>query len=89
MNQFDGVNDRFAMGSADAMAVYLSKYDALHDYVARWMAVNPHALPVSAEMFTAGHLREAGIPLRQLPIRFNRVRPHGVIADTVAAESSS
>jgi len=84
-HQFDGVNDRFAMGSAESLAVYLNKFDMLHVYVARWMAANPHALPVSAEMFTAGHLREAGIALRQLPIRFNRVRPHGVIADTEAA----
>ena len=84
-HQFDGVNDRFAVGGADHMAVYLTKYDAVHDYVDRWMAHNPDALAVSAEMFTAGHLREAGIPIRQLPIRFNRVRPYGVIEDTVAA----
>ncbi|MGB5983766.1 MAG: hypothetical protein WBG37_00560 [Desulfobacterales bacterium] len=86
-HQFDGVNDRFAMGGSAQMAVYLDKYDALHGYVARWMARNPHALPVSAEMFTAGHLREAGIPVRQLPIRFNRVRRHGEIEDTEPGES--
>ena len=81
-HQFDGVNDRFAMGSAAQMARYLDQYDALHDYVARWMANTPHALPVSAEMFTAGYLREAGIPVRLLPIRFNRVRRQGEIDDT-------
>lgn len=84
-HQFDGVNDRFAMGSAAHMAIYLNKYDSFHDYVDRWMARNPYALPVSAEMFTAGHLREAGIAVRQLPIRFNRVRPHGELEDTVPA----
>jgi hypothetical protein len=33
-------------------------------------------------MFTAGQLRQHGIPVRRLPVRFNRVRAGKVKRDT-------
>ncbi len=78
---FDGCNDRFAIGSPENMSVYCRKRRDLEPYALDWMASNPHALPVSAEMFTAGHLRHHGIALRTLPVRFNRVRGDRVSRD--------
>ena len=45
-------------------------------------AAHPQAPPVTAEMFTAGQLRQHGISVRRLAVRFNRVRPGKVKHDT-------
>ena len=44
--------------------------------------LNPQAPPVTAEMFTAGHLRQHVIPVRRLHVRFNRVRTGKIKRDT-------
>ena len=64
------------------MSVYMSKIDSVYNYARDWMKHLDRALPVSAEMFTAGHLRNHNIRVRPLPVRFNRVRDHKVKADT-------
>ena len=71
---FDGINDRFAVGAADHMNVYMNKLDEFHDYVTDWFTYRGDALAVSAEMFTSGQLRNHGIPVRPFAFRFNRVR---------------
>jgi hypothetical protein len=80
-HQFDGVNDRFALGKPVDMDVYMNKLDEFHEYVTDWYRINANAPLVSAEMFTAGHLRNHGISIRTLPVHFNRVRDHGVKHD--------
>ncbi|MFZ3047206.1 MAG: hypothetical protein WA151_14945 [Desulfatirhabdiaceae bacterium] len=80
-HQFDGMNDRFAVGRPCDMDVYMNKLDEFHEYVTDWFRGNPNAPMVSAEMFTAGHLRNHGIRVRTLPVHFNRVRDHGVKHD--------
>lgn len=79
---FEGVNDRFAVGSPEHMDVYMRQIDTIFIQATAWTAKNPEAPPVSAEMCTASHLRRHGVPMRQLKLRFNRVRLHGVIEDT-------
>jgi hypothetical protein len=71
---FDGINDRFAIGRTEPMSIYMNKLDDFHDYVMDWFKYRKDALAVSAEMFTAGHLRNHNIPVRPYPFRFNRVR---------------
>jgi hypothetical protein len=71
---FDGINDRFAIGRIDPMNRYMNKLDEFHDYVMDWFKYRKDALAVSAEMFTAGQLRNHNIPVRPYPFRFNRVR---------------
>jgi hypothetical protein len=78
-HHFDGCNDRFAIGNSSNMAIYFSKIDCIHEYVRDYF-VNK-AIPLSAEMFTMIHLRANNIPTEILPIRFNRVRTHGMIND--------
>jgi hypothetical protein len=81
-HRFDGINDRFALGSAANMDVYMNKFDDIHGYIKKWRETSPLSRPVSAEMFTAGHLRSHGISMKNIPIRFNRVREYGVKNDT-------
>ncbi|MFZ7125078.1 MAG: hypothetical protein ACOWWM_02850 [Desulfobacterales bacterium] len=81
-HQFEGINDRFAIGNPENMTIYMSKFDHFHDYVMNWHAAGPDSPPVTAEMFTAGHLREHGIGVRLIPVRFNRVRDHKIKQDT-------
>jgi hypothetical protein len=64
------------------MAFYMNKGDAFETYVHEWAAGNPQAPPVTAEMFTAGHLRQHVIPVRRLHVRFNRVRTGKIKRDT-------
>lgn len=78
---FDGINDRFAVGKPADMDIYMNKLDEFHGYVRDWKGQNPYAPPVSAEMFTSGHLRNHGIRVRTIPVRFNRVRDHGIKQD--------
>jgi hypothetical protein len=80
-HQYDGCNDRFAIGNPEDMSIYMSKIDDVYQYVRDWMKNRPDALPASAEMFTAGHLRNYGIHVRTLPVRFNRVRGRRVKED--------
>ena len=52
---------------------------------ANWGAMSTRAglaPPVTAEMFTAGHLRQHAIPVRRLHVRFNRVRAGKIKRDT-------
>ncbi|MGD8267428.1 MAG: hypothetical protein PVF55_04630, partial [Desulfobacterales bacterium] len=81
-HMYEGVNDRFALGNPDHMAFYMNKGDAFETYVHEWAAGNPQAPPVTAEMFTAGHLRQHVIPVRRLHVRFNRVRTGKIKRDT-------
>ena len=81
-HMYEGVNDRFAIGSPDHMAVYMNKRDAFEAYVLDWAAGCPQAPPVTAEMFTAGHLRQHAIPVRRVHVRFNRVRAGKIKRDT-------
>jgi hypothetical protein len=78
---FDGVNDRFAVGSPQDMALYMNKLDEFEAYVTSWFQSGSQAPLVSAEMFTAGQLRMHGIRVRQAPFRFNRVREGRVKTD--------
>ena len=88
-HQFDGCNDRFAVGNPQDMDHYFNKLADIHDYAENWLNANPAALPISAEMFTAGQLRNHGVGVRTLSVRFNRVRADGrVIVDTEAAGSN-
>ena len=79
---YEGVNDRLAIGNPDHMAIYMNKLEAFETYVRDWTAANSQAPPVTAEMFTAGHLRQHAIPVRRLPVRFNRVRAGKIKKDT-------
>ncbi len=79
---YEGCNDRFAIGNSQYMTTYMEKFDDFHDYVRRWTEGRPWAPPVTAEMFTGGHLREHGVPIRLIPVRFNRVRGPRVKNDT-------
>jgi hypothetical protein len=81
---FEGVNDRFAVGSPEHMDVYMRQIDTIFTQASGWKAKNPEIEPVTAEMCTAGHLRHHGIEIRQARFRFNRVRPYGIIEDTTA-----
>ena len=81
-HHFDGLNDRFALGRPAYMSRYMNKYDDFHQYAMDWGKKDGSALPVSAEMFTSGQLKQYNIPVRSLPIRFNRVRAYGTIQDT-------
>lgn len=81
-HQFEGVNDRFAVGNPENMTIYMNKFDDFHLYVRRWTDAAPKAPPVTAEMFTAGHLRQYGIDMRLLSVRFNRVREDKIKKDT-------
>ena len=83
-HMYEGVNDRFAIGSPEHMRIYMAKIDAFETYVREWMAGNAKAPPVTAEMFTAGHLRQHGIPTRRLPVKFNRVRSGKIKQDTAS-----
>lgn len=78
---YEGSNDRFAIGSPENMTIYMKKLDDWHGYVTAWGRTTTDARPVTAEMFTAGQLRQYGIRTRLLPIRFNRVRRHKVKTD--------
>ena len=79
---FEGVNDRFAVGNPIHMDIYMRQIDTIFIQATQWLAKNPEAPPVSAEMCTAGHLRRHGVSVRQFKVRFNRVRTTGVIEDT-------
>ena len=81
-HMYEGVNDRFAIGNPDHMAIYMNKRDAFETYVHDWAAGPSQAPPVTAEMFTAGHLRQHAIPVRRLHVRFNRVRAGKIKRDT-------
>ncbi len=81
-HMYEGVNDRFAIGNPQDMTVYMSKLDSFEAYVREWEALHPQAPPVTAEMFTAGHLRAHGIAVRRLAVRFNRVRAGRIKRDT-------
>jgi len=84
-HRFDGENDRFAFGNPFHMDIYFNKYNCLQDSV-RDTLKHENAKPLSAEMFTRQHLQRNGVPIRRIPVRFNRVRPYGVIDDTVPAD---
>lgn len=80
-HMFEGCNDRFAFGNAENMAIYMKKYDDWHGYVRGWISASPAAPPVTAEMFTGGQLRQYGIDVRLLSVRFNRVRAQKMETD--------
>ena len=80
-HMYEGCNDRLAIGNPENMTMYMRKFDDWPAYVRNWMRASPKAPPVTAEMFTAGQLRQHGIGVRLMPVRFNRVRPHKVKTD--------
>lgn len=80
-HMYEGCNDRLAIGNPDNMTIYMNKFDDWPAYVRRWVQTHPAAPPVTAEMFTAGQLRQHGIGVRLMPVRFNRVRGHKIKSD--------
>lgn len=80
-HMYEGCNDRFAIGNPENMTIYMKKFDDWHAYVSSWINASQDAPPVTAEMFTGGQLRQYGIDVRRLPVRFNRVRAHKVKTD--------
>jgi hypothetical protein len=80
-HMYEGCNDRLAIGNPENMTMYMNKFDDWQAYVRAWVSASPAAPPVTAEMFTAGHLRQHGIGVKLLPIRFNRVRTHKIKPD--------
>ncbi len=84
-HQFEGCNDRFAIGSVSNMEKYMEQFAHFHDYIQRWHSGKSSSPPVSAEMYTAGHLRNMGVPVRQHPFRFHRVRSNRVCLDAPPA----
>jgi hypothetical protein len=80
-HMYEGCNDRLAIGNPENMTMYMNKFDDWQAYVRAWVSANPAARPVTAEMFTAGHLRQHGIGVKLLPVRFNRVRAHKIKSD--------
>ena len=78
-HHFDGCNDRFAIGNPDHMAIYLNKFDCFFEYVHEYYQRT--GVPLSAEMFTVLQLQRHNIPMRTLPIRFNRMRSRGMRDD--------
>jgi len=80
-HMYEGCNDRLAIGNAENMTIYMNKFDDWPTYVRDWVAASPAAPPVTAEMFTAGQLRQHGIGVKLLPVRFNRARAHKVKPD--------
>jgi hypothetical protein len=83
-HMYEGVNDRFAIGRPAYMQIYMAKIDDFETYVGDWTQGHAQAPPVTAEMFTAGHLRQHGIPTRRLKVRFNRIRAGKIKRDTVS-----
>jgi hypothetical protein len=80
-HMYEGCNDRLAIGNPENMTMYMNKFDEWQTYVQAWVSARPAAPPVTAEMFTAGHLRQHGIGVKLLPMRFNRVRAHKIKFD--------
>lgn len=83
-HMYEGVNDRFAIGSPEHMRIYMAKIDDFETYVRDWTEGHSQAPPVTAEMFTAGHLRRHGIPTRRLAVKFNRIRSGKIKQDTAS-----
>lgn len=80
-HMYEGCNDRLAIGNPENMTIYMRKFDDWQAYVQNWIGASPAAPPVTAEMFTAGQLRQYGIGVRLIAVRFNRVRAHKVKTD--------
>ena len=80
-HMYEGCNDRLAIGNPENMTIYMNKFDDWPTYVRTWVSASPSAPPVTAEMFTAGQLRQYGIAVKLLPVRFNRVRTHKIKSD--------
>jgi hypothetical protein len=80
-HMYEGCNDRVAIGNPENMTMYMSKFDDWPAYVRNWIGASPTAPPVTAEMFTGGQLRQHGIGVRLMPVRFNRVRAHKIKTD--------
>jgi hypothetical protein len=59
----------------------MNKFDDWPTYVKAWHLASPTAPPVTAEMFTSGQLRQYGVHVRLLPVRFNRVRANKIKTD--------
>lgn len=78
-HHFDGCNDRFAIGNSENMNIYFNKFDCFCEYVHDFLKKN--GVPLSAEMFTILHLQQNNIETRTLPVRFNRMRAHGITDD--------
>ena len=67
-HMYEGCNDRLAIGNPATMTIYMKKIDDWHDYIAAWHRASRDAPPVTAEMFTAGQLRQYGIDVRLMPV---------------------
>lgn len=80
-HQFEGCNDRFAIGSTTNMEKLMNQIDYFHDYIRQWHSGGFSSPPVTAEMYTAGYLRSMGVPVRLSPFRFHRVRSNRVCLD--------
>ncbi len=80
-HQFEGCNDRFAVGSLGNMKKYMNQFVYFHEYIRRWHSGISSSPLVTAEMYTAGHLRHMGVSVRLHPFRFHRVRSNRVCLD--------
>jgi hypothetical protein len=69
-----GYNDRFAVGNRNSMSIYLSEYDFIKKY-----SLLGHT--VHAESSLHYHLNHHNQKVKEVPIRFTRVRPGGVEED--------
>ena len=87
-HQFEGCNDRFAIGSCSNMEKLMNQIDYFHDYVRQWHSGSLPSPPVTAEMYTAGYLRSMGVPVRLSPFRFHRVRSNRVCLDAPPSKES-
>jgi len=70
----NGYNDRFAIGNRENMDIYLSEFDSIKKY-----ATEGHV--VHAESTLYHHLNKNNVKVKNVPIRFTRVRVGGVEED--------
>lgn len=72
--QGHGYNDRFAVGSRNNMNIYLSEYDFIKKY-----SLLKHVIHAESTLYY--HLNHHNIKVKQMPIRFTRIRAGGVEED--------
>jgi hypothetical protein len=66
----DGYNDRFAISNQENMLTYFNAPESLEEYRKTYK-------PLSAEPLLKLHMNHNNIKVKQIPIRFTRVRPMG------------
>ena len=79
--QIDGCNDRFAVSSRENMINYFNLPQSILDFQASGGCLH-------AETFLKWHLVEKNINIKNLPVRFTRVRSNGEEIDTRIANGN-